>query len=183
MRALLFFILLSVWSCSFIVQAQAQPQPQPQPQPQAQQPQLQKPEKKQNTQPQTKKGFVKSIFNTSLGTENKNKKEKTNKHLKVLKEKIVDVDQLQEIIDDLPAKDKRIITSVKVQISTWPKEVFDEISEYREFVISSRKVAKQKYELLSPEAKTALETEKQLKARLSPETANILESLEVKSSE
>ena len=174
MRALLFFILLSVWSCSFIVQAQ--------PQPQAQQPQMQEPEEKQ-PQPQSKKGFVKSIFNTSLGTGNKNKKEKTTKHLKVLKEKIVDVDQLQEIIDDLPAKDKRIITSVKVQISTWPKEVFDEISEYREFVISSRKFAKQKYELLSPEAKTALETEKQLKARLSPETANILESLEVKSSE
>jgi len=159
MRPLLFFILLSVCFNSVLVRAQSQTQP-PKPKPQ-------------------KKSLVKNVF-TAAVKKKKAKDSKDSKQAKAVKKKIVDLDQVQEIIDSLPEQDKRIISAVRVQISTWPKEVFDEISAYREFVISARNIAKQKYTMLSPEAKNALETEKQLKAKLSPSTAQTLEGLEVK---
>jgi hypothetical protein len=103
--------------------------------------------------------------------------------VKAVQVQTVDTDQLQKIIDSLPAEDKRTISAIKAQIATWPKEVFDEITAYREFVINSRKIAKQKYLLLSPEAKSALEAEVQIKAGLSPSTASTLENLQVETRE
>lgn len=134
-------------------------------------------------QPKTKpqeKGFVKNIFTTATPKPASQKDREESSRPAPVNVTFVDIDQLQKVIDSLPEEDRRTISAIRVQIATWPREVFDEISAYREFVISSRKVAKQKYALLSQEAKSALETERQLKIKLSPQTAQILESLEVK---
>jgi hypothetical protein len=134
-------------------------------------------------QPETKpeeKSFIKNIFTTSTPKPVSQKDKEESLRREPVRATFVDIDQLQKVIDSLPEEDRRTISAIRAQISTWPKEVFDEISAYREFVISSRKVAKQKYTLLSQEAKSALETERQLKIKLSPQTAQILESLEVK---
>lgn len=101
---------------------------------------------------------------------------------RVLEKNIIDTDQLQSMIDKLPEKDKNTLSAIKTQIATWPPIVFEEISAYREFVINSRKIAQQKYESLSAEAKSALESEKQLKAQLSPQTIQTLEALDVTAS-
>lgn len=101
---------------------------------------------------------------------------------RVLEKNIIDTDQLQSMIDKLPEKDKNTLSAIKTQIATWPPAVFEEISAYREFVINARKIAQQKYESLSAEAKAALESEKQLKAQLSPETIQTLEALDVAAS-
>ncbi len=90
----------------------------------------------------------------------------------------VDTDQLQAIIEKLPPSDQKVLSAVRTQIATWPQEIFEEISSYREFVIGARKIAQQKYDLLSQEAKSALESEKQLKAQLSSETVQKLEALD-----
>jgi hypothetical protein len=131
------------------------------------------------TKPQ-EKSFIKNIFTTSTPKPASQKNQEGSSRPAPVNVTFVDIDQLQKVIDSLPEEDRRTISAIRVQIATWPKEVFDEISAYREFVISSRKVAKQKYALLSQEAKSALETERQLKIKLSPQTAQILESLEVK---
>ena len=125
------------------------------------------------------KTFIKSILAPSLKEKNEQEKGKKSKKITASKKKVIDIDQLKEIIDSLPSQDKKIITSIRKQIATWPREVFDEISDYREFIISARKVAQQKYDLLSPEAKSALESEKHLKSKLSKNTVATLESLEV----
>lgn len=101
---------------------------------------------------------------------------------RVLEKNLIDTDQLQAMIDKLPENDKKTLSAIKTQIATWSPEIFEEISAYREFVINSRKIAQQKYESLSPEAKSALESEKQLKAQLSQETIQALEALDVSAS-
>jgi hypothetical protein len=134
---------------------------------------------KSETKPR-EKSFIKNIFTTptpKLASQNDKEESPRTEPTSMT---FVDIDQLQKVIDSLPEEDRRTISAIRAQITTWPREVFDEISAYREFVISSRKVAKQKYALLSQEAKSALETERQLKIKLSPQTARILESLEVK---
>ena len=174
------------------IEAQAQPQPKPEPQAQSEQ-QVQTQDKQQESKPRSDKpeaGVVKRIFAPSFTADNdikaksngKNNDENSVKPTKpdLSQARIIDIDQLQKIIDSFPEEDRRTIKAIKVQIATWPKEVFDEISSYREFVISARRIAKQKYTLLSPEAKSALETERQLKQKLSPATAKILEELEIK---
>jgi hypothetical protein len=207
MRALLFFILLT--SCFYFIEAhsepnqppemqeleiqpQAQPtleaEPEPQHQPQPEQKQIEPEQEAQKQVEQPKSSVVKNIFSfgNSAGKDKKPYKSNSDENglepreTKPFQTQIVDIDQLQKIIDSFPEDDRRTIKAVKVQIATWPKEIFDEISAYREFVISSRRVAKQKYSLLSQEAKSALETERQLKQKLSPDTARTLENLEVR---
>ena len=122
----------------------------------------------------------KSVF-VSPAKEQKNGKEenKKKKRVKKVKSRPISVEELQKIMDGLPEQDRKIVGSVRTQIAAWPRKVFEEISAYREFVINARNIAKRKYASLSPEAKSALETEKELKSRLSPTTMKILEELEV----
>ncbi|NRA73572.1 MAG: hypothetical protein HRU36_02350 [Rickettsiales bacterium] len=136
------------------------------------------PPKSSNLKTKTKnqdKSFVKSIFASSIKKESTEKSKTTTPS----KKNIIKIDQLKEIIDSLPEQDKKTLVTIRKQISTWPKEVFDEISDYREFIINSRNIAQQKYELLSQEAKKALETERHLKSKLSQSTIKTLENLEV----
>ena len=88
--------------------------------------------------------------------------------------------QLEDLINKLSPTERDAITKIQKEIANWPKSVFDEISNYREFVITARKIATEKYHSLSPEALQALETEKALKASLSPETVNFLETIHLR---
>ena len=89
--------------------------------------------------------------------------------------------QLEEIISKLSTKEKDSILKIQKEISEWPKSIFDEISNYREFVITARKIAAEKYNKLSPEARQALERETNLKSQLSPETVKFLETVQLRS--
>lgn len=93
---------------------------------------------------------------------------------------IVTDKQLEEIIDKLSPTEKATITKIQKEIADWPKSVFQEISNYREFIITARKIAAEKYTNLSPEARQALEKEKSLKAELSPATLKLLETVQLR---
>ena len=171
MKSLLFFILLSC--CSIVVQAE--PSKTVTVKHSNNQASKHADSKVKSKIKEKEKKFVKSILTPAQPK----KQDKKSKKIIISKKKVIEIDQLKEIIDSFPEKDRKIITTIRKQITTWPKEVFDEISDYREFIISARKVAQQKYDLLSPEAKSALETERHLKSKLSTNTVRTLESLEV----
>lgn len=97
-----------------------------------------------------------------------------NKHTAEKKKIILTVDELQNILDKFTAEDKKTMKGIQDQITSWPENVFTEIRAYREFVISSRKKAEEKYKTLSEEAKEAINIEKDLKSKLSPEALKTL---------
>ncbi len=97
-----------------------------------------------------------------------------------LKKTFLTDEELQAVIAKLPDKEKEIIAKIQNEISLWPKSVFNEISTYREFVMTARKIAEEKYKKLSLEAKNAIDHEKQLKAQLTPETVRILETIQLR---
>ena len=173
MRSLLLFILLVSWASSIVVLAESSNAPN------AKQQASSKASNSDATST-APKWHIKTSKKTSTSSLKKKQETKAKtKKVKATKKTIVGVDELKKIIDSLPEKDRKIISAIKKQISTWPKEVFDEISDYREFIISSRNIAQYKYSLLSPEAKSALETERHLKAKLSQDTVRTLETLKV----
>lgn len=88
--------------------------------------------------------------------------------------------QLEEIIDKLSTAERDAIIKIQKEIADWPKSIFDEISSYREFVITARKIAAEKYSKLTPEARQALDREKSLKAQLSPATIKFLETVQLR---
>ena len=207
MRLLFFCILFFTCCCSAIVQTASAEMPTAQlPSKQAhalalkalghQAPAPQEPEPPAPQEPPSQDGDkdplkseIEHTFSSAIKDKKGNKKDDTKgeakedkkiKPIVLIKKTVVNAEQLQKIISSLPEKEKKIISAIKAQITTWPKEVFDEISSYREFVIGARKIAKQKYAFLSQEARRALETEKQLKEKLSPSTIKTLENLEVK---
>lgn len=133
-----------------------------------------------NKKPPTKaKTLLKSFFSPEESVQ-KGEGERLKK--RVIEKSAIDTDQLQVIMDKFPDNDKNILGAIKTQIATWPPEIFEEISSYREFVINARKIAQQKYESLSQEAKMALETEKKLKSQLTEDTTRGLEALDVTAS-
>jgi|GEM_PF-2676334 len=87
--------------------------------------------------------------------------------------------ELQNIVKNLPAKDKTVINAIQKQISGWPKDIFSEIRDYNEFVAVVSQQAKAKYNQLSPEAKEALEVEKGLRKELSKEALEVLANLHI----
>lgn len=108
---------------------------------------------------------------------------KTKKHPEhnAQKKLLVTDKQLEEIIDKLSTAERNSIIKIQKEIAEWPKSVFEEISNYREFVMTARKIAIEKYHNMSPEARTALEKEKSLKAQLTPATINFLETVQLRS--
>lgn len=125
------------------------------------------------------KDKTKGLFQGFFASDETKKAEGERLKKRVLEKTEIGMDQLHTIMDKLPPNDKNVLSAIKTQIATWSPEIFEEISSYREFVINSRKIAQQKYESLSSEAKTALETEKKLKAQLTQETVKALEALDV----
>ena len=89
-------------------------------------------------------------------------------------------EQLEELINQLSTAERNTIIKIQKEIADWPKSVFDEVSNYREFVITARKLAIEKYNKLSPEAQQAIEKEKNLKKQLTPTTIKFLESVQLR---
>ncbi len=88
-------------------------------------------------------------------------------------------DELQNILDRFSAEDKKVLKEIQTKIANWPENLFSEIREYREFVISARNKAEKKYQALSPEAKEAINIEKTLKEKLSPGALKLLHDVEL----
>ncbi len=126
-----------------------------------------------------KPSITPEAFKKTTETPKKTPDEQKAEQLLEQKPLIVTDKQLEEIIDKLPATDKATITNIQKEIADWPKSVFQEISNYREFVMTARKIAAEKYTNLSPEARQALEKEKSLKAELSPATLKLLETVQL----
>ncbi len=108
-------------------------------------------------------------------------KEKPHQENNTQKKLLVTDKQLEEIIDKLSATERNAIMKIQKEIAEWPKSVFEEISNYREFVMTARKIATDKYHNMSPEARTALQKEKELKAQLTPATIQFLETIQLRS--
>ena len=105
---------------------------------------------------------------------------KDNKETKPSKKIFVTTKQLEDIIDKLSDTEKESILKVQKEIADWPKSLFDEISNYREFIIAARKLAQEKYNKLSPAAQQALESEQKLKSQLTPSTVEFLENVQLR---
>lgn len=87
--------------------------------------------------------------------------------------------ELQKIIDSLPDQDKTAITKIKEKIAGWPDEIFAEVRNYNEFLIEANRQAHKRYNKLSPAAREALTTERELKKSLSPDAVTILSDIHV----
>lgn len=83
------------------------------------------------------------------------------------------------ILDKLSAEDKKNIEAIQKQILSWPKETFEEVKTYREFVIAAHKKAEDMYNALSPEAKEAISIEAKIKEKLSPDSIKLLEQIRI----
>lgn len=130
----------------------------------------------------TDKGLGAHISSDFKSTEPEIKKDKE-KDLNIAKEKTeITENELQNIIKNLPEKDKTVIHNIQKQISGWPKEVFSEIRNYNEFIMTVSQQAETKYNKLSPEAREALETENNLRKELSKEAIDVLAKLHIDNS-
>ncbi len=87
--------------------------------------------------------------------------------------------ELQRIIDNLPDQDKSAIAKIKEKIAGWPDEIFAEVSNYNEFLVEANRQAAKRYQRLSPAAKQALTTERELKNTISPNTVAVLSEIHV----
>ena len=88
-------------------------------------------------------------------------------------------ENVQQILNKFSDGDKQVLKQIQDQISTWPREVFEEIRAYKTFVIEARKKAEALYSALSPEAKEAMKIEQTLKDKLSPNAVAVLGSIEL----
>jgi DNA-binding phage protein len=87
--------------------------------------------------------------------------------------------ELQNIVEQLPEKDKGIIHEMQNKIANWPDEVFQEVRAYNEFMMLVTNQAKEKYKNLSPSARQALEAESNLKKNLSSTALDTLSTIHV----
>lgn len=88
-------------------------------------------------------------------------------------------ESLQDVINNLTDKDRKIVLEIQQEISTWPKKLINELVQYREFVLMLRKQAEDKYNKLSPQAKKAFTIENNMKSKLSKEAVEALEKAHV----
>lgn len=82
--------------------------------------------------------------------------------------------------DSLSATDKSAIEKIKSQMSAWPKDVIDELRNYRQFVIDAQREAIRRYAKLSPVAKEAIRLEERMRQSLSPQALQLLDSIRIK---
>lgn len=90
-------------------------------------------------------------------------------------------ESLQEVINKLSDKDRKIVLEIQQEISTWPSVLISELDSYREFVLSARKEAEARYDNLSPQAKRALIIEKDLRDKLSSKAVEALNNAHIES--
>lgn len=115
-----------------------------------------------------------------LSASSKNLKSHSSSQPKEEKKKILlTSDELQNILDKFTVSDKKVLKEIQNQIVNWPQNLFEEVRDYREFVISARSKAEKKYAALSPEAKEAINIEKTLKTKLSPGALKLLHDVEL----
>jgi hypothetical protein len=88
-------------------------------------------------------------------------------------------EEVKAMLDKLSSTDKAALKNIQDQILNWPKQVFDEVKAYREFIINSRKAAKEKYEKLSEAAKEAMRIEESMKTLLSTDALNTLATIKI----
>jgi len=88
-------------------------------------------------------------------------------------------ENIQQVLNKLTDTDKQVLKQIQDQISTWPREVFEEIRAYKTFVIEARKKAEALYSALSPEAKEAMKIEQDLKGKLSPNAVTVLGNVDL----
>ncbi len=91
--------------------------------------------------------------------------------------KALAIEDIDTVIGNLSNVDRKIVIAIKQELASWPKKLLDEVKSYQDMVITLRKQAQQKYNTLSPAAKSALKKEEQLTAKLSPSGLNSLSAL------
>lgn len=125
---------------------------------------------------------ISCLFTQAFANETKEKTHQQHHTQHTTHKKLLVTDkQLEEIIDKLSTTERNAIIKIQKEIAEWPKSIFQEISNYREFVMTARKIAIDKYNNMSPEARTALQKEKELKAQLTPATIQFLETIQLRS--
>lgn len=124
---------------------------------------------------------ISCLFTQAFANETKEKTHQQHQTHAIQKKLLVTDKQLEEIIDKLSTTERNAIIKIQKEIAEWPKSIFEEISNYREFVMTARKIAIDKYNNMSPEARTALQKEKELKAQLTPATIQFLETIQLRS--
>ena len=127
----------------------------------------------------TDKGLTAHISSDLKTTDPQPKKDETTEQDDTEEHKEITENELRNIIKNLPEKDKTVINNIQKQISGWPKEVFSEIRDYNEFIMTVSQQAKAKYDKLSPGSKEALEVENNLRKDLSKEAVGVLAKLHI----
>ena len=83
-------------------------------------------------------------------------------------------EDIDEVITKLSDLDRKAVIDLKQELATWSKKVKEEISTYQSETLALRAELKNKYEALSPDAKSGLKKEEELTAKISPEGLAIL---------